>query len=91
MDLTAASASVRICGWLTARSVLTIEENAVIGGAGAEVSRVVDTLSQRPRVLRLGLPDKFIDHGDQAKLLASAGLDEAGILASINALNQRDS
>ena len=71
--------------------LVTIEENAVIGGAGAEVSRVVDTLSQRPRVLRLGLPDKFIDHGDQAKLLASAGLDEAGILASINALNQRDS
>jgi len=71
--------------------LVTLEENAVIGGAGAEVSRVVETLAQRPRMLRLGLPDHFIDHGDQAQLLASVGLDEAGILASINALYQRDS
>ena len=71
--------------------LVTLEENAVIGGAGAEVSRVVETLAQRPRMLRLGLPDRFIDHGDQAQLLASVGLDEAGILASINALYQRDS
>ncbi len=71
--------------------LVTVEENSVIGGAGAEVSRVVETLAQRPRMLRLGLPDRFIDHGDQAQLLASIGLDEAGILASINALYQRDS
>ncbi len=71
--------------------LVTIEENTVIGGAGSEVSRVVETLAQRPRLLRLGLPDRFIDHGDQAQLLASVGLDEAGILASINALYQRDS
>jgi 1-deoxy-D-xylulose-5-phosphate synthase len=63
--------------------LVVIEENAVIGGAGAEVSRVVDDLSQRPRVLRLGLPDRFIDHGDQAHLLATVGLDKAGVLASI--------
>ncbi len=71
--------------------LVTLEENSVIGGAGAEVSRLVETLAQRPRMLRLGLPDRFIDHGDQAQLLASVGLDEAGILASINALYQRDS
>ena len=71
--------------------LVTLEENSVIGGAGAEVSRVVETLPQRPRMLRLGLPDRFIDHGDQAQLLASVGLDEAGILTSINALFQRDS
>jgi 1-deoxy-D-xylulose-5-phosphate synthase len=34
-------------------------------------------------LLMLGLPDKFIDHGDPAKLLASVGLDGAGIAASI--------
>ncbi len=63
--------------------IVTLEENAVIGGAGAEVSRVLDTLPVRPRLLRLGLPDHFIDHGDQAQLLASIGLDHAGILAAI--------
>ncbi|MDI3512834.1 MAG: 1-deoxy-D-xylulose-5-phosphate synthase [Rhodocyclaceae bacterium] len=63
--------------------LVTVEENAVIGGAGSEVARIVDGLAQRPRVLRLGLPDHFIDHGDQGQLLASAGLDKAGILASI--------
>ncbi|MFT3757742.1 1-deoxy-D-xylulose-5-phosphate synthase [Thauera sp.] len=71
--------------------LVTIEENAVIGGAGSEVSRFVDTLAARPRVLRLGLPDRFIDHGDQAQLLASVGLDEEGILASITRVNQLDS
>ncbi len=63
--------------------IVTLEESAVIGGAGAEVARVLDSLAARPRVLRLGLPDHFIDHGDQGQLLASVGLDRAGILASI--------
>jgi 1-deoxy-D-xylulose-5-phosphate synthase len=36
-------------------------------------------------VLQLGLPDRFVDHGDQAQLLASVGLDKAGIVASIRA------
>ena len=51
---------------------------------GSEVSRVIELLPERPRVLRLGLPDQFVDHGDQAQLLASVGLDKAGILASIS-------
>ncbi|WP_297362293.1 1-deoxy-D-xylulose-5-phosphate synthase [Thauera sp.] len=63
--------------------LVTLEENAVIGGAGAEVARLVDSLAARPRVLRLGLPDRFIDHGDQAQLLATVGLDKAGIITSI--------
>ena len=63
--------------------LVTIEENAVVGGAGAEVSRVIEALPTRPRMLRLGLPDQFIDHGEQGQLLASVGLDKDGILASI--------
>lgn len=62
---------------------MTAEENAVIGGVGAEVARLIDTLANRPRVLRLGLPDAFIDHGEQKQLLAEAGLDASGILAAI--------
>ena len=71
--------------------LVTVEENAVIGGAGSEVSRCVESLPSRPRVLRLGLPDCFIDHGDQAQLLASVGLDKSGILAAIEQLNPRNS
>ncbi len=71
--------------------LVTLEENAVIGGAGAEVSRCVDGLRARPRVLRLGLPDRFIDHGDQAQLLASVGLDKPGILAAIERVDQLNS
>lgn len=63
--------------------LVTLEENAVIGGVGSEVSRMLDTLAQRPRLLRLGLPDQFIDHGDQAQLLRSIGLDVDGVLAAI--------
>ncbi len=66
--------------------LVTLEENAVVGGVGAEVARVVDTLPARPRVLRLGLPDQFIDHGDQAQLLASVGLDRDGVLTAIERL-----
>lgn len=66
--------------------IVTLEENALIGGVGSEVARILEPLSSRPRLLRLGLPDQFIDHGDQAQLLASVGLDKAGILASIERL-----
>src|SRR5690606_30265907 len=58
--------------------IVSIEENAVVGGAGGEVARVLDALTQRPRMLRLGLPDRFEDHGEQGQLLSSIGLDAAG-------------
>ena len=66
--------------------LVTLEENAVAGGVGSEVSHVLDTLASRPRLLRLGLPDRFVDHGDQTQLLASVGLDCNGILRAIEAV-----
>jgi 1-deoxy-D-xylulose-5-phosphate synthase len=71
--------------------LVTLEENTVIGGAGAEVARLIEGRRQRPALLRLGLPDHFIDHGDQAQLLQSVGLDKAGIIAAIERHNQRHS
>ncbi|MDR0564922.1 MAG: 1-deoxy-D-xylulose-5-phosphate synthase [Azoarcus sp.] len=67
--------------------LVTLEENAVIGGAGSEVARVLDGLPARPRLLRLGLPDRFIDHGEQRQLLAEAGLDAQGIISAIQPKN----
>ncbi|MDP2822825.1 MAG: 1-deoxy-D-xylulose-5-phosphate synthase [Sulfuritalea sp.] len=65
--------------------LVTIEENALIGGAGAEVARALEASGQRTPLLRLGLPDRFIDHGDSALLLAEVGLDDAGIVRSVAA------
>ncbi|MBI3374237.1 MAG: 1-deoxy-D-xylulose-5-phosphate synthase [Betaproteobacteria bacterium] len=63
--------------------LVTVEEHAVMGGAGSAVSETLAELGIQRRVLNLGLPDRFIDHGDPAKLLASVGLDAAGIVKSI--------
>jgi 1-deoxy-D-xylulose-5-phosphate synthase len=61
--------------------IVTVEEHQVMGGAG---SAVLEALSGREvKTLLLGLPDRFIDHGDPAKLLSSVGLDADGILKSI--------
>jgi 1-deoxy-D-xylulose-5-phosphate synthase len=65
--------------------LVTIEENTVIGGAGAEVARCLEERGFVKRLLRLGLPDRFVDHGDQAQLLAQVGLDQAGIVARVKA------
>ena len=63
--------------------LISVEENAAIGGAGSEVARVLEEIGSQSRFVRLGLPDKFIEHGDQALLLASVGLDKDGIVRAI--------
>ncbi|MDR0378447.1 MAG: 1-deoxy-D-xylulose-5-phosphate synthase [Candidatus Accumulibacter sp.] len=64
--------------------LVSIEENALIGGAGAEVARVLEETGSATRFVRMGLPDRFIEHGDQTRLLAEVGLDEAGILHTVH-------
>ena len=63
--------------------LVSIEENAVIGGAGSEIERVLADRSVQVQFLRLGLPDRFIDHGEQGQLLAELGLDKVGIVRAI--------
>ncbi len=60
--------------------LISVEENVLIGGAGAEVARVLEEINSPARLVRLGIPDRFIDHGDQARLLAEIGLDREGII-----------
>jgi 1-deoxy-D-xylulose-5-phosphate synthase len=64
-------------------ALVTVEESAVMGGAGSACAEALAELGSGTPLLLLGLPDRFIDHGDPARLLASIGLDAAGIEASI--------
>jgi 1-deoxy-D-xylulose-5-phosphate synthase len=66
-------------------AIVTLEEGAVMGGAGSAVLEALHTAGVNKPVLQLGLPDQFIEHGDPAKLLSMQGLDAAGIEASIHA------
>ena len=63
--------------------IVTVEENVVMGGAGSAVAEVLDELGINKPMLHLGLPDRFVEHGDPAVLLARCGLDADGILASL--------
>jgi 1-deoxy-D-xylulose-5-phosphate synthase len=65
--------------------LVTVEENVILGGAGSAVLEVLEQEGLRNRVLQLGLPDRFVDHGDPGLLLKECWLDAAGILASIRA------
>lgn len=65
--------------------IVTLEENAVAGGAGSGVAEFVHQSGIQTDILLLGLPDIFVDHGRPEDLLAQCGLDEKGILNSIEA------
>jgi 1-deoxy-D-xylulose-5-phosphate synthase len=63
--------------------LVTVEENAVQGGAGSAVLESLAAQGVAVPVLQLGLPDQFVEHGDPAGLLAECGLDAAGIVRSV--------
>lgn len=58
---------------------VTVEENVVEGGAGAAVNEFVNAANLDIRIINLGLPDRHLDHGNHANMLARCGLDPEGI------------
>ncbi len=66
------------------RAIVTIEENAIAGGAGAAVAELLASEGLTLPQLLLGIPDRFIEHGSREDCLAMAGLDPAGIRGSID-------
>ena len=78
---------IELIEWLAKANdyLVTVEENVVAGGAGSAVAEALAELGIVVPILHLGLPDKFIDHGDPALLLSKCGLDAKGIAASIAA------
>jgi 1-deoxy-D-xylulose-5-phosphate synthase len=69
----------------THAGLVTLEEGAIMGGAGSAVAEALAAVAVVCPLLQLGLPDQFIDHGEQGALLASVGLDAVGIEGSIRA------
>lgn len=65
--------------------IVTVEENTVAGGAGSGVNEVLNAHGSKTPILTIGLPDRFIEQGSREEVLTDAGLDTAGILASIAA------
>jgi 1-deoxy-D-xylulose-5-phosphate synthase len=65
--------------------IVTVEENTVAGGAGSGVNEVLNANGSKTPILTIGLPDRFIEQGSREEVLTDAGLDTAGILASIAA------
>jgi 1-deoxy-D-xylulose-5-phosphate synthase len=62
---------------------VTVEDNAIAGGAGSAVNEFVLNNKLEVKVKNLGLPDKFTEHGTRAEILSDAGLDEENILKSV--------
>ena len=67
----------------THEALVTVEDGAVMGGAGSAVGEALQTAGLVRPLLQLGLPDVFIEHGDPARLMAMQGLDAAGIAQSV--------
>ncbi|MET0232065.1 MAG: 1-deoxy-D-xylulose-5-phosphate synthase [Rhodanobacteraceae bacterium] len=64
---------------------VTIEDNAIMGGAGSGVAECFASHGLQPALLHLGLADGFLDHGSREELLAQAGLDAPSIENAIRA------
>ncbi|MEA3161454.1 MAG: 1-deoxy-D-xylulose-5-phosphate synthase [Gammaproteobacteria bacterium] len=65
------------------RALITIEENAISGGAGSGVGELLTAAGLQLPMLHIGIPDRFIEHGTRDTCLARAGLDLAGLTAQV--------
>ncbi|MDH5229671.1 MAG: 1-deoxy-D-xylulose-5-phosphate synthase [Gammaproteobacteria bacterium] len=59
--------------------IVTVEENAIMGGAGSAINELLAGMKNPPRIINLGIPDRFIEHGSREELLAECDLDSTGI------------
>jgi 1-deoxy-D-xylulose-5-phosphate synthase len=66
--------------------VITVEDGSVIGGLGSAVIEYMNDNNHKARVLRLGIPDRYIDHGTQQELYRECGYDAEGIAAAARSM-----
>jgi len=63
--------------------VITLEENSIVGGFGSAVLEFLNDMNLRKNILRIGLPDKFVDHGTQKELHKLLNIDPDGIVEQV--------
>jgi 1-deoxy-D-xylulose-5-phosphate synthase len=72
--------------------VITVEEGTLCGGFGSAVLEAANAAGLNTQnIRRLGIPDRFIEHGDRDELLAEIGLDVSGLVAVARAMANRTS
>lgn len=71
--------------------IVTLEENSLTGGFGSAILENLTLLNMQKPVLRIGLPDKFINHGDTESLLDEAGLSVGKIVDRISSFIKKPS
>jgi len=72
--------------------IVTVEDNVIKGGAGSAINEYLNHIQSQIRVLNLGLPDIYQDHGSREDLLSEAGIDSQGIIKQVkDFLNLSDS
>ena len=64
-------------------AIVTIEENAIAGGAGSAVAEALAALDLQRPLHSIGIPDRFIEHGSRDDCLAAAGLDAASLARNV--------
>ncbi len=69
--------------------LVSVEENTIVGGAGSAVAEYLHSQRLNNPLLMLGLPDRYVEQGDQTQMLADCGLSAEGILASIQSLQSK--
>ena len=69
--------------------LVTLEENAVAGGAGSAVSEILSERGVLVRCIHLGLPDRYVEHAEHHAQLAMCGLDAVGITTRVHAELER--
>jgi len=70
--------------------IVTIEENSLPGGFGSAVLEYFNDKNYKNDILRIGIPDKFIDHGTQPELHKLIEIDPAGIVSRISSFLKSD-
>jgi 1-deoxy-D-xylulose-5-phosphate synthase len=70
------------------KKIITLEDASIVGGLGSAVIEYMNDNSYKAKIIRLGIPDRFVEHGTQEELYKECGYDAAGIAVAARNLVQ---